>query len=645
METVRKVNKQKYKDPLYARRKGSGNYRKHYPFEFKLKCVKLYLEEGFPSSLIEQEVGVNRNNIHRWVNSYREQGEAGLKHFAYRRFGKKLKPSVRKKIVELKKQDSKRGIRRISDILRRIFFLQASPETVRRTLHEEKLIEKPKQKPKRNISKPRFFERSTPNQLWQSDIFMFRLGGKYAYLIAYLDDYSRYITGIGLFRSQTAEHVIEVYRTAVAEYNPPREMLTDNGRQYTNWRSTSRFEAELNKDKVKHIRSQPHHPMTLGKVERFWKSIYEEFLCRAQFDSFEEARERIIQWISYYNHKRPHQGIGGLCPADRYFEIATELKKAIQDGIKENVLETALRGQPRSPFYMVGRMDGQSVVLKAEKGKLKLSVDDPEEKNKRELTYDLHKGGDENGKEENDIKAPGYDSTEQEKPVIELQCDRESKSGSFNMDREQETVRGVQGAADQVRDTQLLAEQGHGGDAAGAGTQGEPGERPGFVNPAPEVPGQEGACTEEYRHKLNQADREASENPEIPNAKECIFNQEMNPERRLVEGDREERSGFSVPQADRDNTEGSVRRDNSHRGSQTVGYFEKVILPMGKKRPGRYDEIPGRELTGPAGERNGSGEGKADEREPGAETGTGDRQEISSGKEAFPRLGSSEGQR
>ena len=78
-----------------------------------------------------------------------------------------------------------------------------------------------------------------------------------------------------------------------------------------------------------HIKSQPHHPMTLGKIERFWKTIFLEFLARAQFESFEDAQERIRQWVKYYNHKRPHQGIGGLCSADRYLEIQTELRTGI----------------------------------------------------------------------------------------------------------------------------------------------------------------------------------------------------------------------------------------------------------------------------------------------------------------------------
>jgi transposase InsO family protein len=143
-------------------------------------------------------------------------------------------------------------------------------------LKDQGLSQPVKKRRKKNPAKPRFFERAKPNQLWQSDIMTFRLAGKNAYLIGYLDDYSRYITGLGLYRSQTAEHVIETYRQAVGGYGVPKEVLTDNGRQYTNWRGTTRFEKELAKDRVRHIRSRPHHPMTLGKIERFWQSILRE---------------------------------------------------------------------------------------------------------------------------------------------------------------------------------------------------------------------------------------------------------------------------------------------------------------------------------------------------------------------------------
>ena len=232
---------------------------------------------------------------------------------------KKLPVPVREKIVEIKKREPFFGVKRISHLLKRVFFLSASPETVRRTLQEESLIVPSRKKHPGNITRPRFFERSTPNQMWQGDIFTFRLGGRYAYLVGMIDDYSRYMVGLELYRSQTADQVIEVYRRAVGEYGVPKEVLTDRGRQYTNWRGTTRFERELGKDRVKHIKSQAHHPMTLGKIERFWKTIYEEFLVRAQFGSFEEAQERSAALGKVLQPQAAAPGDRGVIPCGPVF--------------------------------------------------------------------------------------------------------------------------------------------------------------------------------------------------------------------------------------------------------------------------------------------------------------------------------------
>src|SRR5262245_20043028 len=355
-------------------------------FEERLRAVKLHLEEGFTQELVAREMGVTVAGLQQWLNRYRRHGEEGLKDRERQAGAAKLPPAVKNKILELKREEPSRGVKKISQLLRRIFFLPASSETVRQTLKQEGLVQSPP-KARRNLTRPRFSERATPNQMWQTDIFTFRLGGKYAHLIGFMDDYSRFMVGADLFRSHTAENVLEVFRVAAAEYQPPKEMLTDNGREYVNWRGTTRFQAEMKKNGTHHFKSRPHHPMTLGKIERFWESIWQEFLSRAQFDSFDSARERIRLWIRYYNHKRPHQGIEGLCPADRFFEIASQLRKTIEAGIQDNLLEMALRGQPKAPFYMVGRMEGQSVILRAEKGKLKLSIDNGNEN--KELVYDI----------------------------------------------------------------------------------------------------------------------------------------------------------------------------------------------------------------------------------------------------------------
>ena len=466
---------------------------KRYGPDFKLQVVKKYVEESVPVSVIRQECGLSSGTVGRWVRDYSRFGEAGLAPHHVGN-GKSLPSPVRQKIVEIKKTNPPFGIKRISQVLKRTFFLSASPETVRKTLHESSLITTPPKKRQRNMVRPRFFERSVPNQLWQTDIFTFRLGGHYAYLIGYIDDYSRYITGLELFRTQTGQNVIEVYRRAASEYNPPKEMLTDNGRQYTSWRGHSRFELELKKDKIHHIKSQPHHPMTLGKIERFWKTIYLEFLVRAQFESFEDAAERIRQWVKYYNHKRPHQGIGGLCPADRYFEIQSEIRKTIEHGIQENLLEMALRGKPRLPFYMVGRMEGQSVVLRAEKGKLRLSVDDEEDDTTQEVVYNLSEEGAGHGKD-------GKDKNREEAADDESRSDGEMPGGAGGVDGTAEAGGNMPGAGSAVDGTGTVAKTGDGGNASGTGTPSEPGQGAGAQptpadaagEKAPDAPGAEQA--------------------------------------------------------------------------------------------------------------------------------------------------------
>jgi len=439
--------------------------RRYFSFEERLRAVKLHLEEGFTQELVARELGISSAAVYKWTARYRLQGEEALKDHGRTKRPPQLPQPIRDKILELKREEPSRGIKRISQLLRRVFLLPASSATVRKTLRQEGLIESPP-KPRRNLVRPRFFERATPNQMWQTDIFTFRLGGRYAYLIGFMDDYSRFIVGADLFRSHTAENVLEVFRVAAGEYQPPKEMLTDNGREYVNWRGTTRFQAEMKKNGTHHFKSRPHHPMTLGKIERFWETIWQEFLSRAQFESFDSARERIRLWIKYYNHKRPHQGIEGLCPADRFFEIASELRKTIQAGIQENLLEMALRGEPKAPFYMVGRMEGQSVVLRAEKGKLKLSIDNGNES--KELVYDL---------KQSPSQAAGLGRPQLYGPA-------ESPGGAGGVDRAVQSRPGLPGNEDQLDHLPVLAAPGDGGNAAGAGAQGQPGQRP-SAEPAP----------------------------------------------------------------------------------------------------------------------------------------------------------------
>src|SRR5512138_485962 len=104
--------------------------RRLFSADFKLQVIRKCLEESVPVSVIEQECALSRELIGRWVRIYRLEGEAGFTP-GHAGKGHPLPSPVKQKIVELKESNPLFGIKRISQLLKRAFFLSASPETVR----------------------------------------------------------------------------------------------------------------------------------------------------------------------------------------------------------------------------------------------------------------------------------------------------------------------------------------------------------------------------------------------------------------------------------------------------------------------------------------------------------------------------------
>jgi transposase InsO family protein len=245
--------------------------------------------------------------------------------------------------------------------------LAASPSSVARVLHDAgyELMQEP------TTAHPdiaRRFERANPNQLWQTDLFTFMLKrqNRRVYLVAFMDDHSRFITSYGLHASASTALVIEALEAGISSYGPPEEVLTDNGPQYVTWRGKSQFTRRLEQHGIRQIVARPRRPQTLGKIERFWGTLWREFLETAVFVDLAEARTRIGLFIDYHNFQRIHRGIDGLVPADRYFGVASEVARTLKERVAANSLELARHGVPRPPFYVTGQLDGQSFSVHAE---------------------------------------------------------------------------------------------------------------------------------------------------------------------------------------------------------------------------------------------------------------------------------------
>jgi hypothetical protein len=132
------------------------------------------------------------------------------------------------------------------------------------------------------------------------------------------------------------------------------------------WRGKSQFTRELEKRGIKQIVAKPRRPQTLGKIERFWGTLWRECVESAVFIDLGDAQKRIGLFIDHYNFVRPHSGIEGLAPAERFFGAASEVKKTLQARVAANARELARHGVPKTPFYLTGQVGGQPFSVHAE---------------------------------------------------------------------------------------------------------------------------------------------------------------------------------------------------------------------------------------------------------------------------------------
>ena len=341
----------------------------------RLLLLDTWRRSGLPAKDFAALVGLSKHTLYKWKQQFEQQGPEGLMdqpRGACR--GSRLPELTKRTILMLKQSHPEWGCQRISDMLLRGPALPASASAVARVLHEAgyQLAEEPARP---HTEKVRRFERAKPNQLWQTDLFTFVLKrqNRRVYVVAFMDDHSRFIVSYGLHASQSTALVLEALEAGIASYGPPEEVLTDNGTQFVTWRGKSQFTRRLEQRGIRQIVARPQRPQTLGKIERFWGTLWREFLETAVFLDLADARTRIGLFIDYHNFQRVHRGIGGLVPADRFFGAAEEVLRTLKQRVAANALELARHGAPRPPFYVTGQVDGQSFSVHGEGERLILT--------------------------------------------------------------------------------------------------------------------------------------------------------------------------------------------------------------------------------------------------------------------------------
>ena len=164
----------------------------------------------------------------------------------------------------------------------------------------------------------RHVESAYPGYLLSQDTFMVGTikGVGRIYLQAVVDTYGSYAFG-KLYTSKLAEMAADVLYDRMLPFYEAQglkveHILTDNGREYSGRSMIHPYQIFPELNDIEHRRTKVERPRTNGFVERFNRTVLDEFfreIFRKKFySSVEELQTDLDKWLTYYNNERPHRG-------------------------------------------------------------------------------------------------------------------------------------------------------------------------------------------------------------------------------------------------------------------------------------------------------------------------------------------------
>jgi transposase InsO family protein len=266
--------------------------------------------------------GIAAKTGYKWLNRFREGGEAALLDQSRRPKScpTRTAPAVEQTIVQLRQRHPQWGARKL---LRRMRDLGHSdlpaPSTGQAILKRRGCIGVEDSQGHRAFIR---FEHERPNALWQMDFkgHFELLDGLRCHPLTVLDDHSRFNLGLRACPNEQGTMVREQLIALFRRFGLPDVIAVDNGPPWGD--GYGRFHTPLTAwmmcYDIRVVHSRPYHPQTLGKDERFHRTLKTELLRREPLADLRQAQRRFDAWREIYNFERPHHALNGDTPASRY---------------------------------------------------------------------------------------------------------------------------------------------------------------------------------------------------------------------------------------------------------------------------------------------------------------------------------------
>lgn len=271
-----------------------------------------------------KRVYLSEKTIEAWYYAYRRDGIDALDPKVRCDAGQsKLPPEVQAAVLTAKRDNPKRSVKRIIGLLEMKGVVATgvlNKSGVHRLLknHGLSTLQAQGSEPQEH----RRFVAEFANDLWQGDVMhgpKVPVGARLrkTYLVSLMDDASRLITHSAFYLAEGAVEIEGVLKQAVLKRGLPKKIIIDNGAAYRA-HSLQGICARLG---IRLIYCRPYHPEGKGKLERWHRTVRDQFLSEIDFKQIhglDDLNARLWAWLERLYHTTPHGGLDGLTPIERY---------------------------------------------------------------------------------------------------------------------------------------------------------------------------------------------------------------------------------------------------------------------------------------------------------------------------------------
>ena len=258
----------------------------------------------------------SRDSLDRWIRRYRAGGFDALSP-SMREPGSRIDTGVLDMAVALKRENPERTAAQVARILRASSGYSPSESTLLRLFHRQELMG-PAVGGAVVFGR---FEAENPNERWVGDALHGpRVGGRKTYLFAFLDDHARLVTGYRFGFAEDTVRLAAALQPALAARGVPATCYVDNGSAYVD----SWLLRACGKLGIRLVHSTPHRPQGRGKIERFFRTVRDQFLVEVTDTSAEDLTARQLTaaagllelnalftaWVESVYHHQVHSETG-----------------------------------------------------------------------------------------------------------------------------------------------------------------------------------------------------------------------------------------------------------------------------------------------------------------------------------------------